>query len=54
MQDQPTPKKPGRKPHRLVRVPLELHNKLAELAKADDRTVNAYIVHLLKRATEGK
>lgn len=33
-----------------VRLPLELHERLAALAKRDRRSVNGEIVHLLEAA----
>ncbi|MCC5037143.1 Arc family DNA-binding protein [Streptomyces sp. WAC 00631] len=36
-----------------VRLPLELHERLAQLAKRDRRSVNGEIVHLLEAALAG-
>ncbi|WP_050374844.1 Arc family DNA-binding protein [Streptomyces acidiscabies] len=36
-----------------VRLPLELHERLAVLAKRDRRSVNGEIVHLLEVALAG-
>ncbi|WP_078627634.1 Arc family DNA-binding protein [Streptomyces synnematoformans] len=37
-----------------VRLPLELHERLAALAKRDRRSVNSEIVHLLEVALTGR
>ncbi|WP_328671462.1 Arc family DNA-binding protein [Streptomyces sp. NBC_00328] len=37
-----------------VRLPSELHDRLAALAKRDHRSVNSEIVHLLEVALAGQ
>ena len=38
------------KPHKMVRVPLDVHRAAAELARRDERSATATIARLLKVA----
>jgi len=49
MADKPGSRKRYR-PHRLVRVPLEVHAAAAELARRDERSATATVAPLLKVA----
>jgi hypothetical protein len=33
-----------------LRIPVDLHAALAEMAKAEDRSINSQVIHLLRRS----